>query len=82
MKIPKKEPVDEIKKIVNSRFITASESMWRTLSFDVHGRDPSIQYLAVCDENIQVVTFCEDKILGCYDKFERYLKEHFLHGSN
>ena len=34
---------DEIVKFVNSRFITASESFWRIYSFDVHGRDPSIQ---------------------------------------
>ena len=62
MKIPKKEPVDEIRKFVNSRFITASEAMWRMLSFDVHGRDLSIQCPAVHDENLQVVTFCEDKV--------------------
>ena len=34
---------DEIDKFVTSRFITASESVWRICGFDVHGRDPSIQ---------------------------------------
>ena len=33
---------DEIKKFVNSRFITASESMWRFFKFNVHSRDPSV----------------------------------------
>ena len=38
---------DEIKKFVNSRFITTSESMWRFFKFNVHGRDPSVQCLTV-----------------------------------
>ena len=52
---------DEIQKYVNSRFVTASEACWRIMSFDVHGRDPSIQRLAVHEENLQMVTFDEDK---------------------
>ena len=50
---------DEIKKFVNSRVITASEGCWRIMGFDVHGREPSIQRLAVHEENMQVVTFNE-----------------------
>ena len=49
----KKDTVDEIKRFVNSRFITASEAMWRMFSFDVYDRDPSIQCLAVHEENLQ-----------------------------
>ena len=52
---------DEIQKYVNSRFVTASEACWRIMSFDVHGHDPSIQQLAVHEENLQMVTFDEDK---------------------
>ena len=48
---------DEIEKFVNSRFITTSESFWRICGFDVHGRDPSIQRLAVHEQNLQMVTF-------------------------
>ena len=51
---------DEIQKFVNSRFITMSESFWRISGFDVHGRDPSIQWLAVHKENLQMVTFNEE----------------------
>ena len=36
---------DEIKKFVNAPSITASESYWRICSFDVHGREPSLQRL-------------------------------------
>ena len=52
------EHVDEIEKYVNSRFITASEGFWRICAFDVHGREPSIQCLAV-HENSQIITFNE-----------------------
>ena len=53
---------DEIKRFVNSRFITASECMWRLFAFDVHGRDPSIQRLAVHEHNQQSVIFKEDDV--------------------
>ena len=48
---------DEIRKYVNLRFLTASEGYWRIMGFDVHGREPSIQWLAVHEENLQMVTF-------------------------
>ena len=51
--------IDEIKKFVTSRFITSSEGCWRIFLFDTHGRDPSIQRLAVHEENLQMVTFTE-----------------------
>ena len=53
--------IDEIKKFVTSRFITLSEGCWRIFPFDTHGRDPSIQRLAVHEENLQMVTFNEGK---------------------
>ena len=43
---------------VNSRFITASESMWRFFKFDVHGRDPNVQCL-IHEEDKQAVVFKE-----------------------
>ena len=53
---------DEIKRFVNFHFITASECMWRFFAFDVHGRDPSIQRLAVHEHNQQSVIFKEDNV--------------------
>ena len=52
--------MDEIDKFMNSRFVTASEAFWRICGFDVQGRDPSIQRLAVHEENLQMVTFDEE----------------------
>ena len=57
------EKRDEIKKFVNSRFITASASMWRFFKFDDHGRDPSVQHLTVHKEDKQTVVFKEDRSL-------------------
>ena len=57
------EKGDEIKKFVNSRFITASQSMWRFFKFDAHGRYPSVQCLAVHKEDRQTVVFKEDRPL-------------------
>ena len=62
---------DEIKRFVNSRFITASECMWRFLGFDVHGRDPSIQRLAVHELNKQFVTFKENNVEHALQKVKR-----------
>ena len=54
--------IDEIKKFVNSRFITASEACWRIMGFNIHGRDPSVQRLAVHEENMQTITFNEARL--------------------
>ena len=58
---PNQNDKDEIHKFVNSRFMTATEAYWRVFSYDTHGRDPSIQRLAVHEENMQLVTFSEDR---------------------
>ena len=62
---------DEIKRFVNSRFITASECMWRFFTFDVHGRDPSIQRLAVHEHNKQSVIFKENNVVQALEKVNR-----------
>ena len=61
-KQPKEQ--DKIKKFVNLRFITASESYWHISGNDVHGREPSIQRLAVHEENMQTVYFQENDVAG------------------
>ena len=58
-KIPNGSNNDEIEQFVSSCFITASEAMWRIYGFDVHGRDPAIQHLAIHEEDQQSVTFDE-----------------------
>ena len=53
---------DEIKKFVNLQFITASETYWNISGNDVHGREPSIQRLAIHEENLQTVYFQENNV--------------------
>ena len=53
---------DEIKKILNLQFITASESYWCISGYDVHGREPSIQRLTVHEENLQTINFQENDV--------------------
>ena len=52
---------DKIKKFINSRFITASECIWGFFAFDVQGRNPHVQRLAVHEEGRQTVIFQEGK---------------------
>ena len=54
---------DEIKKFMNLQFITASESYCHVSGYDVHGREPSIQTLAIHEENLQSVYFQENDIV-------------------
>ena len=44
------------------RFITASESYWCISGNDVYGREPSIQRLAIHEENLQTVYFQENNV--------------------
>ena len=50
---------DEINKFVNAQFFSSSEAFWKICSFDTHGREPSIQRLAVYKEDAQMITFNE-----------------------
>ena len=59
--VEKDQKNDEIKKFVNSWFITASECMWRFFGFDIHGQSPSVQCLAVHEEDKHTVVFNEQK---------------------
>ena len=47
--------IDEIQRFVDSRFIGASEAVWRTLCFDMSDRYPSITRLQLHDENQHTV---------------------------
>ena len=50
---------DEIHKYVNSQFVTVSKAWWRIYEFDIHGRQPTIQCLAVHEKKLQTIIFDE-----------------------
>ena len=77
--VEKDQKNDEIKKFVNYRFITASECMWRFFGFDIHGRSPSVQCLAVHEEDKHTVVFNEQKPQQALEKEKKQL---FLLGLN
>lgn len=49
--------VDEIKRYVDSRYVTASEAAWRLMQYPIHGEQPSIVRLAVREEGMHGVVF-------------------------
>ena len=53
------EQPDEVKKFVDARYVSASESCWRILQFDLQDRYPAIQRLALHLPNKQSVTYRE-----------------------
>ena len=51
------EPIDEIKTYLDTRYISASESIWRIFHYRMHNHTPNIQRLAIHLPNRQTVTF-------------------------
>jgi hypothetical protein len=52
--------VDEIKKYVDCRYVSASEVMWRIFKFDMHERFPIVERLQYHLPNMQMVLFDND----------------------
>lgn len=51
--------IDEITHYQNGRYVSCNEAIWRTFSFPIHERYPTVQHLAVHLENGQRVYFTE-----------------------
>ena len=52
--------IEETKRLSTPDFSLPSEGFWRIFSFDTHGGEPSIQRLAVHEENTQLIMFAEE----------------------
>jgi len=52
--------VDEIKKYLNCRYVSASEAVWRIFKFDMHERFPTVERLQYHLPNQQMVLFDDD----------------------
>ena len=55
-----KEPIDEIKRFYDCRYLSPSESAWRIFKFDIHQKFPAVIRLSIHLENQQPVTFRDD----------------------
>lgn len=51
------EENDEVKKYIDSRYISAHEAAWRIFSFKMHGEVPPVMRLAIHLENQQTILF-------------------------
>ena len=60
--------IDEIQRFVDSRFIGASEAVWRTLCFDMSDRYPSITRLQLHDENQHTVFYQEGEEIEALER--------------
>jgi hypothetical protein len=58
------ENKDEIMKFQSGRYVSASESCWRTLNFPLHDQNPRTERLPVHLENKQPVTFVGNQQLS------------------
>jgi hypothetical protein len=52
--------IDEIKKYLDCRYVSASEAAWRIFKFDMHERFPTVERLQYHLPNQQMVLFCDD----------------------
>jgi hypothetical protein len=57
----KSQDRDEIKNYLDSRYISATEAIWRLFEFDLHGRYPNVVRLPVHIEGHQTVAYSVDQ---------------------
>ncbi|XP_062224660.1 uncharacterized protein LOC133923271 [Phragmites australis] len=56
---PQLEDKDEIADHIRCRYLSACEAMWRLLGFEIHGRMPAVERLAVHMPGMNIVIFHE-----------------------
>lgn len=56
-------PVDEIKMYLDTRYVSASEAIWRIFHYRLHGRSPNVQRLAVHLPEHELIFFRDDEDL-------------------
>ncbi|MCH79313.1 ATP-dependent DNA helicase PIF1 [Trifolium medium] len=73
-----KEPVDEIKRWYDCRYLSPSEAVWRTLKFDIHEKFPAVIRLSIHLENQQVVTYKDTSSLHNVVTYHEMMDTMFL----
>jgi hypothetical protein len=73
-----KEPVDEIKRWYDCRYLSPSEAAWRTFKFDIHEKFPAVIRLSIHLENQQVVTYKDSSSLHNVVAYNEMLGTMFL----
>ncbi|XP_045800265.1 uncharacterized protein LOC123894338 [Trifolium pratense] len=57
------QPVDEIKRFYDCRYLSPAEAVWRTFAFDIHQHFPAVIRLTIHLENQQLVRFDDNSSL-------------------
>ncbi|GAU48565.1 hypothetical protein TSUD_302440 [Trifolium subterraneum] len=63
------EPIDEIKRFYDCRYLSPAEAVWRTFAFDIHQKFPTVIRLSIHLEGQQVVKYDDSSSLHnvvCY----------------
>ncbi|CAJ2678283.1 unnamed protein product, partial [Trifolium pratense] len=73
-----KEPVDEIKRFYDCRYLSPAEAVWRTFAFDIHQHFPAVIRLSIHLENQQVVRFDDNSSLHNVLRYREMVDTMFL----
>ncbi|XP_045831092.1 uncharacterized protein LOC123922418 [Trifolium pratense] len=73
-----KEPVDEIKRFYDCRYLSPAEAVWRTFAFDIHQHFPAVIRLFIHLENQQVVRFDDNSSLHNVLRYREMVDTMFL----
>ncbi|MCH79953.1 ATP-dependent DNA helicase PIF1, partial [Trifolium medium] len=72
------EPIDEIKRFYDCRYISPSEAVWRLFAFDIHQHFPSVIRLSIHCENQQTVKFNDNSNLHNVVAYREMIDTMFL----
>lgn len=73
-----KEPIDEIKRFYDCRYLSPSESAWRIFKFDIHQKFPAVIRLSIHLENQQPVTFKDNSSIENIVNYREMIDTMFL----
>jgi hypothetical protein len=72
------EPVDEIKRFYDCRYLSPSEAVWRLFAFDIHQKFPPVIRLSIHLENQQTIKFDDNSNLENVVRYREMVDTMFL----
>ncbi|GAU37747.1 hypothetical protein TSUD_382400 [Trifolium subterraneum] len=72
------EPIDEIKRFYDCRYLSPAEAVWRTFAFDIHQKFPAVIRLSIHLENQQVVKYDDNSQLHNVVRYREMVDTMFL----
>ncbi|PNX72649.1 ATP-dependent DNA helicase PIF1, partial [Trifolium pratense] len=72
------EPIDEIKRFYDCRYLSPAEAVWRTFAFDIHQKFPAVIRLSIHLENQQLVKYDDNSSLHNVVRYREMMDTMFL----